>query len=309
MEKNKIPSELAENKLFLTEFIKLSEKARQLFLILWELSVKTDLTDDDGKKYVRLTNEEAGIGLGCVNTQSFFNELKERGFIENKFRVASRVYLCDIVYPALDDSSLEKQEPPPIPDYGLEKCKKPKEPEIDLNAEYICVYNQEDLDQIPAEYTGTIFVCCSETTMSNPFVIEKDYAGDFSAAFTDCEYINIHGNNRFFVSGRAIVCAYDNTDITATDRIIINSFDNSTVTAFDEVRVFTNNTSNVRSYDNSWVILNERYRKKEPSINLTASVSEVVKPKKRINPLIVAASLLTVGVTALLVGKSKRKMR
>jgi len=91
----KIPEEIAGNKVLNERFEKLGDKEKILYIYLRELEKTSDLRDEDGKIYVRISNSEIEKYLGIKNGAYYYcNKLVNAGLIERitKKRIGGGTY-------------------------------------------------------------------------------------------------------------------------------------------------------------------------------------------------------------------------
>lgn len=113
MENIKIPKEFEENKDFLAEFNKLEEKAQFLYLKLWLMNKTTDLTDENGEKYVVYKFKEANKSFGGRGAE-LFKSLENNGFIKRRKRIKqpAMIFLPDISGLFTSPDNQEQSEKP-----------------------------------------------------------------------------------------------------------------------------------------------------------------------------------------------------
>lgn len=105
----------------------------------------------------------------------------------------------------------------------------------------ITVKSQEELDMIPVDYAGRIFIKFG--TRQSPAIVSKMYRG--SVAALDNSFVEVWGYSSVRAWDNSAVEAHDNSSVKAWGNSYVEAWDNSYVEAYDN--------SSVDAYDNSFV--------------------------------------------------------
>lgn len=114
-----------------------------------------------------------------------------------------------------------------------------------INYAEIAVKSQEELDMIPDDYAGIIFIWFGD--LLSPAIVEKSYKGPVAAR--GFSHVRARGNSSVRAYDHSSVEAYDHSSVEACDYSHVTAWDNSTVVAlgFSSVEVWDNSSVNTRS--------------------------------------------------------------
>ena len=107
--------------------------------------------------------------------------------------------------------------------------------------EEITVKNQEELNDIPLDFKGRIYIKFG--TYSNPAIVRNSYY--YSVRACDNSTVEAYDNSTVEACDNSTVEAYDNSTVRACGNSTVRAYNNSTVRACDN--------STVRAYNNSTV--------------------------------------------------------
>lgn len=116
--------------------------------------------------------------------------------------------------------------------------------------EEITVKSQEELDAIPVDYVGRIFIKFG--THQSPAMVSKMYRGTVAAL--DSSFVVVWGYSSVCALGNSTVEARDNSSVKAWDNSYVEAYDDSSVDTCDNsfAAAWGNNT--VRAHNNSSVM-------------------------------------------------------
>ena len=115
--------------------------------------------------------------------------------------------------------------------------------------EEITVKNQEELNDIPLDFKGRIYIKFG--TYSNPAIVRNSYY--YSVRACDNSTVEAYDNSTVEACDNSTVEAYDNSTVKACGNSTVKAYDNSTVIAYDNSTVIACGNSTVRACGNSTV--------------------------------------------------------
>lgn len=129
------------------------------------------------------------------------------------------------------------------------------------NMEDITVINQEELDAIPNDFPGNIYIYFG--TRDDPARISKDYVGAVMAIGNSCviaeknSSVKAYGKSTVKAVDRSSVSAYEYSNVEAHDYSDIEVFGNGHVNSYDHSRVCSYGNSKVYAFRNTFVVGHE----------------------------------------------------
>ena len=114
----------------------------------------------------------------------------------------------------------------------------------------ITVKNQNELDAIPLDFKGTIYI--EFGTYDNRAIIKNKYYQRIVAHSNSS--VVAYGNSSVAAYGNSSVVAHRNSSVIAYDNSSVIAYDNSSVVAYGNSSVAAYGNSSVEAYDNSSVV-------------------------------------------------------
>ena len=116
--------------------------------------------------------------------------------------------------------------------------------------EEITVKSQKELDDIPLDFKGRIYI--EFGTYSNPAIVKNQYY--YTVEAYDNSTVEARGNSTVRAYNNSTVIAHDNSTVIARGNSTVRAYNNSTVIACDNSTVIACDNSTVIACDNSTVI-------------------------------------------------------
>ncbi len=109
------------------------------------------------------------------------------------------------------------------------------------------VHNQDEMDKVPVDYNGKIYIKSdSRIIINEKFIYSVEVHGNSSVEAYGDSSVEAYGDSSVEVHGNSSVEAYGDSSVVAWNNSSVEAYDNSSIVAW--------NNSSVEAYDNSSIV-------------------------------------------------------